>query len=64
MNDLLYKVKAWAKRNAKDIVRTGVIFIALALVAWQVRSVSDWLMACAAWLFVELVLGLIARKGA
>lgn len=64
MKGLLDKVKAWAKRNARDIARTGAIFIALALVAWQVRSVGDWVMACGAWLFVEFALGFIKRQGA
>jgi uncharacterized MAPEG superfamily protein len=64
MKDVLDKVKAWAKRNARDLVRLAAVFVALALVAWQVRSVSDWLMACAAWLFVEFVLGSIKRQEA
>lgn len=59
MNSLWLKIKAALKRNVKAIVRLGLVLVYTGLVAWQARSVSDVLMAFAAWCAIEFVLGRI-----
>jgi hypothetical protein len=62
MKDILDKIKAWLKRNTKDLVRLAILFAAFGLVAALVETVGDWVFACIVWAAVEAVIGLIKKN--